>query len=353
MVIKTLSVSGFRNVDEAHLELSNGVNLLVGENGAGKTTILEAADVLARGRTFRTRYRRPLIRKGSTRLAVQAETTTGEHLRLEKNQTDTDIRINGKRVTLQSELAMRIPVRILHPDSHQLLQEAGRQGRTLLDWGVFHVKPSFRADWLDYARALKQRNLLLRSGAAKTEVRVWDKQLAAKAQSIHEARLAYFQEFDQQVTDGGGAGSRSAPTGVVYFKGWTGETDLLEDVLAEGYRDDSRCGYTRAGAHRATLTVLWDNVRAAEHASRGQQKIALSALLLAQCELLYKQTGKYCLVLVDDLTAEFDTGSLTWFVEALQALEHQVLITAVECPEIMTGQTDSTLFHVKHGRICQ
>ena len=132
-----------------------------------------------------------------------------------------------------------------------------------------------------------------------------------------------------------------------------GEADLPEDVLAEGCRNDSRYGHTRAGAHRATLTVLWDNVRAAEHASRGQQKITLSAPLPAQCELPRKQTGKYCLVLVDDLTAEFDTGSLTWFVEALQALEHQVPATAVECPEIMTGRTGSGLFHVKHGRIHQ
>ena len=180
MSLAELRIENLRCVESAALEFSPELNLIAGENGAGKTSILEAIFLLGRGRSFRTRSSERLIRYGQPSLTVFGRTddSPARHAGIEiAADGGTRARINGENATSLLELSGVVPVQAIDPEIHKLVDQGPERRRRWLDWLVFHVEPTFAAHWSRYNRALKQRNAALRSGASAVDV--WDKELVA------------------------------------------------------------------------------------------------------------------------------------------------------------------------------
>ncbi|GAB3324984.1 DNA replication/repair protein RecF [Haliea atlantica] len=357
--LSRLDIHQLRNLQSVRLEDLGRVNLIYGPNGSGKTSLLEAIHILGSGRSFRNTSPRSLVRHGSDQLTVFALQQVGDrHSSLGVQRTvsgDLQVKLAGVAQRNLSQLAFALPVQVIDASTFDLLVGSPAVRRQFLNWGVFHVEHGFHEHWMGFQRALKQRNTLLRRGTISGyELAVWDRKVAEAGEAIHAFRLAYFEALAPRFRQ---VLNRLVPeldqVEVRYRRGWDRKVPYAEALAVAGEGDRER-GFTQTGPHRADVRITVQGRSAAETLSRGQQKLLVIALKLAQGGLLREATGRQCLYLVDDLPAELDRGHLGRVCEELDALGAQVFLTSVDRDDLqVVWPTPEALklFHVEHGQV--
>ncbi|MCC5865058.1 MAG: DNA replication/repair protein RecF [Wenzhouxiangella sp.] len=345
MIIERLSIKDFRNLGAVDLSPSPGFNCLYGDNGAGKTSVLEAIHVLARGRSFRAGQIAPLVRHGSEALRVVVRGDDGNTLGVERSRDHWRGRVNGQVCQRLSEFASRLPLVLIEPDSHRLVDGGPERRRQYLDWLLFHVEQTYLSDWQRYARLLRQRNAALKSGAADAVLSALEKPMAEAALRIDSLRR-------QQVTRVAEAMAGlvtelslrlSGDVRLDYRPGSPQELSLLQ-AWAQQRASDRERGFTQRGPHRADLRLNAGAHPAAQALSRGQQKLLAIVLLLAQLRIL--ASSECAVLLLDDPVSELDRGHLASLLAWLPAQGFQSWVTATES---LPGA--SAMFHVERGEV--
>ncbi len=353
MRVRSLSLDNLRNVACARLEPSSGLNLLFGDNGAGKTTVLESLVILGKGRSFRGGTIAGLIGPTDSAFRVVADIEeddgTSHRVGIERSREGWRGRLDGEDIQQLSEPAALFPLVLMEPTSYLLVSGSPDVRRRFLDWSVFHVKPEFLLIWRRYSRVLKQRNAALRQGNAAL-VQSLDPQFVQYGNQLHDLRLTVFSQLSPVVETLVGAMSPELGALSLSLKpGWT--QDTLAESLEEGYEKDREQGMTRYGPHRADLVFRIDGRAVRDRLSRGEQKILAAALLLAQASL-FSDTGHRPVVLLDDLASEFDQGHLGQVLQHVARLGAQHFVTGTEDrPYAAWRGEESAMFHVKHGVI--
>lgn len=354
MSLASLQIQDFRNIATARLEFSPSCNLITGANAAGKTSILEAIHFLARVRSFRTHRSEQLIREGCEAFQLVARLQEADRsipVGLRRGRKDMEIRMDGSPVRRVSELAARFPLVSMTSDLHRVLEEGPKYRRQFIDWGLFHVEPSFHTTWTQYAHALKQRNAVLRTGGSEAQIRAWDPGLLAAGERIHVLRRSYLEALEPLFTVRAEEILGLAALGFRYSPGWARHTDYAQ-ALADSLARDREQGFTRIGPHRADLLFLLEDQDLRERLSRGQQKQLVTALLLAQAELLRRRRDQRCLFLIDDLPAELDFDHQARVLAQLHDLDAQVFITAIADESLDLSVWDhQARFHVEQGML--
>lgn len=360
MLIRRLRVQSFRRFEDVELLPQPGFNLLTGDNGSGKTTVLEALHLLAHGRSFRGRVRDGLIRRSDPALSVFVEWQAGAgHVHragLRHAGADWEARLDEAAVSHLGELCEALAVVSFEPGSHALIDGSSEGRRRYLDWGLFHVERgaregSFLAQWRRHARALKQRNALLRRQREDAQLEAWEHELAQAGEALtaqRETHVATLQpHLDGMIAallpDAGGATLSLSP-------GWRRQELSLADALLLARERDLVQGHTSVGPHRADLRLELRDLPGREGLSRGQAKLAALALLLAQAACLAEQDGHWPVLQLDDLASELDRHHQLRVLQALHASGAQVFVTGTEPPSVLQ-QLDVPLarFHVEHG----
>lgn len=357
MRISELRILNVRNLQAAEISPAEHVNLIYGRNASGKTSLLESLYVLSRGKSFRTNQLRNLIQKGQDNFVL-----FGRMMGEDDRSVDIGVSYRNRRIKLQaqgrpvkkaSELTSFVPLVVIHQESHRLLLEGPGQRRNFMDWALFHVEPSFHALWHRYGRALKQRNVSLQNHAARKVCEVWNDELVTTAQAIDQLRKNLLSELKPCFED---FVSRLLPSigevGMKYQAGWDEGIDFAS-VLREAYPSDNARGYTRFGPHRADIVMTQDGVLLRERVSRGQQKLLICALYLAQLRYFRERTRKACILLIDDIAAELDPLHRNLLLELVRALDVQVFMTATDALEGVPGGLVQKRFHVEHGKVKQ
>ena len=354
MVLSQLEICQVRNLTEVKLTPSPGVNLIFGANASGKTSLLEAIHILSTSRSFRTLHIQHIIQREKPLLRVigKVSDTTGQQVSLgiERDKDQTQMRLAGEAVLSASKLASIIPVQIINPDVHKLLEQGPKYRRQFLDWGVFHVEHSFHTIWREYNRILKQRNAAIRANSKQADIQVWDKGLVETALKITDLRENYLasilpvlQNYTEELI--------GFQPEFAYSRGWQRDEDLSKK-LKTSLETDMAQGYTRAGPHRADLLIKHDGLLAQASFSRGQQKLLVSAMRLAQITHLKQQTGQHTVLLVDDLAAELDEDKRARLLQLLKKTGAQLFVTVTEADLIdVSAWEDVKMFHVEHGEI--
>src|SRR6202043_3355275 len=189
-----IQVSDFRCLHSTELDLDPRFTLISGSNASGKTSLLEAMYVLGRGRSFRTRRLEHLIRHDTEQFVVFGEIETSSRqipVGVEGSMSGMRAQIGGAKAASLAELAGVLPVQIIDPEIHRLIEEGPGRRRRFLDWGVFHVEHTFVGHWQRYRQALKQRNAALRSGQPSAAVAAWDGDLLRYGELLTSARSRY------------------------------------------------------------------------------------------------------------------------------------------------------------------
>lgn len=349
MRLTRCSVRDLRIIASAEFEPGRGINLVVGANASGKTSLLEALYLLGRGRALRQRHGDRLVRDGCERLRVTAELSgeQGRHrpIGVERGPDGLQMRLDGRPLRSALELSEALPLQYIHPDIHQLVQAGPGLRRQFLDRGVFHVEHRFLACWRRYQRALRQRNAALKAGGS---LDAWDVQLAEEGSRLDAQRSAYLQGLEPLLRNHVVGLLGRDDVGLVYRRGWNARQPL-EEVLRETRDVDRRQGFTGRGAHRCDFALTLDQAPIRDRVSRGQQKLLLCALQLAQAEWQREVTGNPGLLLVDDLPAELDAGHRANLLDSLAALDAQAFVTATDLTLVEHAAGNAKLFHVEHG----
>ncbi len=358
MSIVKLEITNLRNITGLHCHPSSRLNLIYGRNGSGKTSILEAIYLLGYGRSFRSGLIDSLVRyeqaKAVVFMLLGQEDGQTISIGLEKGrQMGQRVRVDNRDVHSTAELVRFLPVQLINPDTYGLLIDGPKKRRQFMDWGLFHVEPLFFPLWKRFQRCLEQRNAALKSSAIQASV--WNLEFTRAAIEIDNYRAAYMGEFRtllQQIL------LRLLPDltelDVLYRRGWDNGKSL-DVVLAEQIARDVQFGFTHCGPHRADLVMRYHGVSVADALSRGQQKMLVIALCVAQGVLLKQKIRATCTYLVDDLGAELDVAHRELVMELLLEMEAQLFVTGIEYRDLSRWVTvqDSSVFHVEHGSLTQ
>jgi len=353
--LQLLDSADFRNLTHVKFEFDGHLNLVTGVNASGKTSVLEAIYYLARGRSFRGAQLPDLIRFGAAAFRIVATVDAGAGrkvvLGMERGPGRFSARAAGRTARSQAELASWLPVLLLTPDSHQLLAGGPRFRRQFLDWGCFHRDPSFLACWKRYQRAVSHRNAALRARAPDALVKAWDPEIMQTGQQIHEARSSYLEQLGQHLQPLSGRLMARDDLALSYRSGW-GTGNSFGEVLDMSLERDRERGFTRLGPHRADFMVHYGKRQTTGHISRGQQKVLIVAMTMAQAELYHRQRDRRCVLLVDDLPAELDTDNRQRLLAALADLPAQSFVTSIDADLVASPQWHGAkVFELENGAV--
>ena len=353
MSLDALVIEDFRCVARAELELDSRCNLISGANASGKTSLLEAIFVLGRGRSFRTARTEILIRNGAEAFTLAGKVAGAGRVRplgMRVGREGIEARVSGRPVNGLAELATVLPAQAIDPEVHRLVEGGPQERRRFVDWGVFHVEPSFVDHWRRYQRALRQRNAALRSRQPASVVRVWDPELIEAGQLVADYRRRYMEQLVPHVANVG-ARLLDEPVEIALNQGWSDERSLEEATKLSWVRDSER-GLTHSGPHRADVTVRFGGAAARDRVSRGQQKLAAASLLLGQLRCDAEQGSDVAALLVDDPAAELDSSNLERLLTEVVSLPAQLFVTALDPRNAPLQYLPAgRRFHVEHGSV--
>ncbi len=352
MNIDLLRAANLRCFEQVEFEPGPAVNWLIGPNGAGKTTLLEAAYLLSHGRSFRGGGRSAPRRQGAADFVIHVEIAREGRPRSRLGLARVDehwlARRDGEDLASLVPLFEACPVVYFGPESQGLVLGPAEERRGFLDWAVFHMEHASLGAWPMWRRALRQRNALLRQGAADADFEPWEHDLGRLALQIHRARARcldglrpfLFAESALLVPELG------VPS-VDYRPGWNLDAGLTAQLALERPRDRER-GFTRHGAHRADWSLGYAGIAQRDHLSRGQAKATALVCTLALTLWLKDQIGEYPLLCLDDLAAELDARHAALVLGWLRGRAIQSWLTRTD--DRVDARDGACMFHVEHGR---
>lgn len=357
MYLTRLKTQNFRNFLSFDFEPSPHFNLIYGANGSGKTSILEAIHFLSLGRSFRSHLINRIIQYDAQALTVFGSLLSPDNSQLnigiEKDKNGKlRLKIANEAAHSAAQLAKILPLQLLNPDSYSLLTEGPRLRREFLDWGVFHVEPLFFSIWQRFQKSLSQRNSALQQHIPLNQIQAWDSELIPAAMELASLREKYFLQLVPLIQTIFSSLIQIDEFTMNYHQGWNKE-EQLANVFANAYFRDRSLGYTQYGPQRADINFRINNIPAQDVLSRGEQKLLVCALKLAQGVLLKNMMNKTCLYLLDDLAAELDINHREQVIKVLSTLNAQVFITAVDATSIglWLNEFPHKTFHVEHNSI--
>lgn len=353
MFIASLQIRNVRNLTELELELGPGLNLFQGPNGSGKTALLEAVFLLARGRSFRTTRLSEIARYGETGFQVVAHIRHGQDgdvvTGVSREGKDLSVRYHGEPVPRMSSHARRFPVSIATPDSQDLIHGSPKVRRRWLDWGLFHVEQNYLEKWRAYHRALRQRNCLLKTSTRSKELAAWEQEMASYSTEIQTVRARFIVTVSAHM-QALAAKATHYSTSLHLKPGWDMAQSLLEELEA-ARGQDAAAGFTRSGPHRADVTFAVEERDAATVLSRGQSKLYVVLLAMALSQAITELGGESPVLLLDDPAAELDRDTQAILIRLISDQACQSLMSLPNADSQLLDSKDMAVFHVKRGDI--
>ncbi|MFT4653989.1 MAG: DNA replication and repair protein RecF [Patiriisocius sp.] len=363
MHILKISLVNFRNFSAVDFSPHENLNVIYGDNGAGKSSLLEAIHVLGFGRSFRTSRPDLFISDKKTQAAGFCEfMNQGVLSKLGFSRSKRDgylFSLNGEKTKKIVDIARLLPVQIFTPQSSDLILGPPLGRRRYLDWLLFHVEHQFQFLNTRYINCLNQRNALLKQFdyTQVSEFRkqdVWLNQLAELGESITALRESYISRLNREISALYLKFSPELNVVLRYTNGWE-KSNSLKDSISNKVDRDVFKGATSSGPHKADLQFMVDHKNAAEFMSRGQLRLLVSLLLLAEVKLLKELTGKQSVFLIDDISAELDEPTREKFITTVLEQDTQVFVTAIEKQQMSFVQTynNKKVFHVERNRVIE
>lgn len=349
MYCRKMTLRSYRNIENAEIHFSPGVNVVYGRNAQGKTNLLEAIYIFARGRSFRGTPDKELVRSGDSFFTVKNEYQDGEkaeELLLEHTEKKTKRFLNGVKLERNIEMISRFRAVLFCPDHLGIVKGAPSERREFLNIAVSQLSRDYVYLLGNYTMALDNRNALIKKicfpgiSAVQREklletLPVWDEQLAHFAAKIVRHRAEYVEKLSPYAEFIMSEMSENTERLRVHYS--CDVSDPLNSEQSEeeylrlfrtGLDRDLSAGTTQRGPHRDDLTLKINASSLRQWGSQGQQRTAVLALKLAEGEICRELTGKHPVYLFDDVLSELDAGRRKYLFD--RAAEKQYIITTCE-----------------------
>lgn len=359
MIIRSLSLTGFRNLATQSINFHPQCNVFYGANASGKTSLLEAIYYLSHLRSFRQREFAKIIGDDNEflRLVSKCHTSLSEHLiGIEANKQEHIVRVDATPLKQRSTLAKMLPCLYLDPETGKLLTDSPKFRRQFMDWGLFHTESDYHSLWQNYDRALKQRNIILRQKQNLKMLNSYDELLVQYGDLMTEKRERFVRAiFEKASALLSKLIHQPFEWSIEYKKGYTGNS--FSEELKNHREKDFIMGHTRIGPHRGDFIVKANHKNVSEYLSRGQIKLASIALTLAQIQIFQSYNeSQNVILLMDDMSAELDKQHREILLEEFLQLNVQLFITCLEeneFPELIqaTSEDPSHQYKITTGLI--
>jgi len=354
VAITKLHLQGIRNLKSSRLELHPQVNLIVGDNASGKTSLLEGVHFLGLGRSFRTGQAAKVLTRGLGEFIVFAQ-VEGVAMGLRwLRSSGIEAKVKGVHASSLSELPLHLPLQLITPEAGVLVSGGPKERRAFIDWGVFHVEPQFHSVWKRYRRLLKQRNAAIRMKSSQQQVSIWDSEYIACSVKVAQFRQLYAESLVPIIEHYVEQFIPELKFSFELYQGWSADSDLKQQLI-NNFDRDMNLGFTQLGPHKCDFKIKTEGVSAAHHLSRGQQKLLVCALRIAQgIHLQQSVQTNNCVFLIDDFSSELDGRRQKLLADMLLKSGAQLFVTGISCDDLIYFQQDDfKTFHVEQGEIIE
>jgi DNA replication and repair protein RecF len=339
LAVGELGIRGFRNLTHVDVTFGRRFNVVAGENGQGKTNLLEAVYVLATSRSFRTSRMSDLIGSGGASASLRARLQEEGEAREQSVGLQTGVRavrVDGKRPLTLAAYAVRTPVVVFHPGMVGLAAGSGSERRKMLDRVALYLEPASLADLHGYAQASRARQRVLETrGDRASDLDEWEELMARHALGVGLARGRASELLVAAALD---AFARIGAAGVSfrarYQRSAPAELEAHRTALAQHRARDRARGSAHVGPHRDDLVLELGGRPVRGIASQGQHRAVVLALELAEIAVVGSASGVRPILLLDDVSSELDRPRTTALFEALRDEQGQVILTTTR-PELM------------------
>jgi DNA replication and repair protein RecF len=355
MYVSRLWIQNLRSLSNIEIEPTDGINIILGPNGSGKTTILEAIYLLHSGKSFRNGNIHDLVKHGERKLIVQGEiaedstTDLARRFRVTKQGTRTEIQVDSVNVKSASKLSQMFPVLTFDANSFGVIEGGPKLRRSLIDRAVFHVEPSYLSHMQRFLKALQHRNRLLKEQPNTERLTFWNNEFTEAAEIIDQTRQKCVQTLNTLLQKDFLI-ANLGQVSLEYRRGWNNDF-TLEQVLLTDHQRDLSTGSTQSGPHKAELKIKIFEKNAAMMASRGQIKTIVLATVAIVAEFIFTKTGRKPVFLIDDISSELDSDWCSRAVKRIEQSNAQAFITTTDTRMPMYRNPPGRTFHVKQGNI--
>jgi DNA replication and repair protein RecF len=355
MKLKRLDIYNVRNIQQISITPSPHFNFIYGPNASGKSALIEAVFLLGRAKSFRTSSIRSVISSTKDKLIVTGEILDDEDfsvpLGIQSDGKTVDIKINHQANKKKIELAYKLPLQIIHPRSFELLDASSQKRREFMDWGIFNQDEKYLPVWQNYKKVLLHRNALLKSKSIN-QIHVWNNELVNYGTILNGYRNSYLDALRPFLKKTIAHFINLDDIDIKLINGWSNDKKYGQHLIDE-FERDLRYGFTQSGPHRADFQLLLGNKLAKDVVSRGQLKIIIICLKMAQIELILHLNNSFGCILIDDFAAELDKENRFRILKFLNEHKCQTFITTAECNDFgdLSFIENYKLFHVEHGKI--
>jgi DNA replication and repair protein RecF len=347
MVLKHIEYQGFRNLVDAGIEFSDGFNFIIGDNGAGKTNLLEAIFYAGNASSFREKEDHNLVRFDSDFLRVEAKADEERNAAIFLNATKKKITLGGNNVSRISDFIGWLGITIMSIEDIWIVRGAPAKRRAFLDWTIAKISPVYTANLIEYRKIVKQRNRCLQSlneGGNRDLLEAFDEQLIETGNEIYKKRGAILPELKEHFTDLGK--NFSVKRFNFDYRSMCPDMQLDQNVLRRVRHREVSLGQTVVGPHRDDLFFSIDGRAMQHYASEGEERAASISLKLAEADMLREVRGERPVLLLDEVSAELDSSKREIL---LGLVKGQVFYASTQMPQIGSAKTDDNRFFCIDG----
>lgn len=356
-MIERFAATGFRNLKEVDLSLNARLVVFFGDNGQGKTNLLEGISLLSSLKSFRGAKAHDLIGRDEQAAALQLSLgspgtlSESRSIYMTRAGTKTTL-INQKPERRRVTWQRRMPMVIFHPQSLSLAQGSPEVRRSLLDEVLSNLNPAYDKALTDYERALRQRNRLLKEEEIDLDaVRAFNGPMIDRGMYLISERkeacvtLANLAEPVFHKVSGA-----RRHLSVVYSPRVDLQKESLADALSRSLNLDTKRGFTAEGPHADDIHFLLDGDPMKTRASQGQQRLLALSIKVAEAQMIAAKTDRSPLILLDDVSSELDRTRNERFFDVLAEVGSQTVLTTTH-PEYIRRSNDRQDFEVVEGTV--
>jgi len=336
MSIARLFIKNFRLFKLIDLDLNKKDLLIIGPNGSGKTSILEAINLLISRKSIRTRDLKECIKEGSEGFSLGLEIKNEDEVLTIKaaKQVNKRVSIKTKLGNITANKSNLPIIQFIQAKDLRMIEGETELRRDFFNKTMFHVEHSSEIDFKNYKKALNQRNISLKRKISERELKAWNEVLVETGSILAEKQKSFFENvFKKSMEEKRKKGDAKEEflnhIKVVFNRGWPEGLSFSKALMESGEKDRA-LGYTSVGPHRLDFKYSINNKLAKSFLSRGQQKLLIILSFFRFNDILMAKNTAGVVYLIDDVTSELDQDNLAIVLEQAVELKAQLLITAIK-----------------------